>query len=67
METLYREVDWKQVSADNSETITIQGYPVPYVVFENEDDVTTAKGEALQTRLTMTLNKLWDLFQKSHN
>ncbi len=67
MEILYREVDWEIVSAGNPETITIQGYPVPYVVFQNEDDVTTAKGEALQSRLMMALNKLWDLFQKSHS
>jgi len=66
MEFLYREVDWHQVSSPHPEFIEIQGYQVPYVVFENEDDVTTQKGEALESRLNTSLNKLWDLFQKSH-
>jgi hypothetical protein len=67
METLYREVDWESIIAGNPETIEIQNNSVPYVVFENKDDVTTAKGETLQSRLMLSLNKLWDLFQKSHS
>jgi hypothetical protein len=34
---------------------------VPYVVFENEDDVTTARGEALGRRLEKVLGRLWML------
>jgi hypothetical protein len=33
---------------------------VPYAVFENEDDVTTARGTALGERLEETLTKLWE-------
>jgi hypothetical protein len=32
---------------------------VPYVVFENEDDVTTARGPELGQRLEETLGRLW--------
>jgi len=39
--------------------VTIQGIQVPYVVFENEDDVTTARGDALGDRLEARLQTLW--------
>lgn len=61
LEKLYREVDWEEVSAGDEEYLTIQGVRVPYVVFENEDDVTTERGEALGQRLEDTLDHLWGL------
>ncbi len=61
LEELYREVDWEEVSAGDEEYLTIQGIRVPYVVFENEDDVTTGRGEALGQRLEETLERLWGL------
>jgi hypothetical protein len=63
LERMYRDNDWQQVSAANPEYITIQGHKVPYVVFENEDDVTTARGPALGERLEETLQRLWKLYQ----
>jgi hypothetical protein len=65
MERLYKESDWEQVSAADPEFIFIQGRRVPYVVFENEDDVTTEPGEALGLRLEETLGRLWSLHQAS--
>jgi hypothetical protein len=62
METLYKEDDWEEVSAEDPQFITIQGIQVPYVVFENEDDVTTARGEALGERLEEVLGKLWGVY-----
>ncbi|HEY83587.1 MAG TPA: hypothetical protein G4N96_00535 [Chloroflexi bacterium] len=62
LERMYRDSDWEQVSAANPEYITIQGHRVPYVVFENEDDVTTARGSALGERLEETLQRLWKLY-----
>jgi hypothetical protein len=41
--------------------VTVKGIRVPYVVFENEDDVTTAGGEALGERLEEVLGQLWML------
>jgi len=67
LERLYRENDWHEISAADPEYIEIQGFRVPYVVLENESDVTTHQGEALESRLTSCLNTLWDLFQKSHS
>lgn len=59
LERLYRHVDWEEVSAESPESICIQGTQLPYVVFENEDDVTSQKGDALAERLESTLGKLW--------
>ena len=56
---LYRESDWAEFSAADPEHITIQGVSVPYAVFPNEDDVTTARGPALGERLAVTLAQLW--------
>lgn len=63
LERLYKEVDWSQVSAADPKTLSIQGFRVPYVVFDNSDDVTTGQGEALGTRLEQTLTKLWGLYR----
>lgn len=61
LERLYKEVDWEQVSQANPEYITINGTRVPYVVFDNTDDVTTARGATLGNRLEDCLKKLWIL------
>jgi hypothetical protein len=63
MERLYREVDWDDVSRDDPHYLSIQGVRVPYVVFDNADDVTTGRGDALGERLEGTLKKLWALYK----
>jgi len=65
LERLYKESDWSQLSAADPKFINIQGHSVPYAVFENEDDVTTARGEALGNRLAETLDRLWQVYHKS--
>jgi len=65
LERQYKESDWEQVSAADPEFITIQGQRVPYAVFENEDDVTSGRGEALGNRLEETLARLWQLYAGS--
>ena len=59
LERLYKEVDWHELVKDDPAYVMIQGVKVPYVVFENEDDVTTARGEALGDRLEARLQTLW--------
>ena len=56
---LYKDVDWHELAKDNPAYLDIQGYKVPYVIFENEDDVTTARGNALGERLEARLQTLW--------
>jgi hypothetical protein len=65
LERLYKESDWEQISAADPEFIAIQGLRVPYVVFENEDDVTTTRDEELGNRLAETLGRLWNLYSSS--
>jgi hypothetical protein len=67
LEKLYRENDWKEVSAADPEYLPIQGKQVPYVVFENEDDVTTGQGEALGKRLQDKLSTLWGIYRRPVN
>ncbi len=62
LERLYRENDWETVSGQNPHYLTLRGEQVPYVVFENEDDVTTPRGAALGARLEETLAILWERY-----
>lgn len=66
MERLYKDTDWQDVSGGKSYGfIEMQGVQVPFVVFENEDDVTTPGGAPLGQRLEKTLQKLWGMAQTS--
>ncbi|NOZ70394.1 MAG: hypothetical protein GXP38_00535 [Chloroflexi bacterium] len=65
LERMYKESDWEAFRGNDPETILIQGVAVPYAVFENEDDVTTARGPALGQRLEETLSVLWQRYQKT--
>jgi len=66
LKKLYRYVDWDEVSAPDPNFLDIRGVKVPYVVFENEDDVTTQRGEALSKRLESAMERLWELYH-THN
>jgi len=61
MESLYRYSDWEEITAGQPEYILIKGVPVPYVIFNNEDDVTSQGGDNLSNRLQ---EKLSDLFNR---
>ncbi len=64
LEALYKYSDWEEIQSSNPERIEIQGHAVPYVVFENEDDVTSKGGEALSQRLQEKLSTLYGLYIK---
>lgn len=61
MEKLYRNCDWEQFSGPDPEYLRVKGVKIPFVVFENEDDVTSERGEALGHRLETVLSRLWAL------
>jgi hypothetical protein len=61
LERLYKETDWDEVSQAHPTHLQIRGGSVPYVVFENADDVTSQRGKALGQRLEEKLNTLWKL------
>jgi hypothetical protein len=63
LERLYKETDWREVSKANPNFLMVEGIRVPYVVFDNSDDVTTQRGEALGIRLEQALKNLWKLYE----
>ena len=63
MERLYQHNDWEQISADDDQYLTIDGVRIPYAIFPNEDDITTAGGEPLEARLETVLSRLWSIYQ----
>jgi hypothetical protein len=69
---LYGEDDWEVFSGgEDSGFLTVRDIRVPYVVFENEDDVTTCvtataqvgNSELLGERLEGVLGRLWELWR----
>ncbi len=64
MERLYKEDDWELFTAADPEFVGVKGVQVPYVVFENEDDVTSGRGELLGQRLEAALNRLWAIWSR---
>ena len=64
MERLYRHDDWQDFSSSNPTHLTVRGIQIPYVVLENEDDITTLGGTALGERLETVLGRLWTIWQE---
>jgi len=62
LERLYKNDDWEAFTAGDPAWITIRNHRIPYVVFENEDDVTTAGGDPLGERLQSCLETLWSVW-----
>jgi len=62
---LYRGDDWAAFSASDPHFLSVRSIRLPYVVFENEDDVTTGKPDLLAGRLETVLGQLWEL--RRHN
>ena len=65
MESLYRYSDWKELTDDQPDQILIKGVPVPYVIFNNEDDVTSQGGDILSNRLQERLSGLFTRYRSS--
>lgn len=65
LERLYKESDWEAVSNGHKDYLPIQGYKVPYVVFNNNDDLTSQSGEILGHRLEKLFGDLWRLRQET--
>jgi hypothetical protein len=64
LERLYRDDDFAAVAPGDSGLIDIRGHRIPFVVFPNEDDVTTDKPDQLADRLESVLGELWKLYQE---
>jgi hypothetical protein len=64
LERLYHDDDFASVAPGDSGLIVIRGHQVPFIVFPNEDDVTTGKPDQLAARLESVLGELWELYSK---
>jgi hypothetical protein len=63
LKRLYGESDWSAFSGGDEAYLHVRDTRVPYIVFPNEDDVTTPGGEPLGERLEECLTRLWELLQ----
>ena len=59
LERLYLETDWYDLVDSKNGDLIVDGINVPYGIFENSDDVTSAQDVKLGERLETTLGKLW--------
>jgi hypothetical protein len=60
---LYKEVDWEKIIKGDDKYISIQGVQVPYVVLDNQKDLTTRPGKELESALEERLGTLWHNLQ----
>ena len=67
LERLYRDTDWHELSSADPEYLDLQGRRVPYAVFDNADDVTTARGAALERRLEEVTKLLWQRYLRARS
>ena len=67
LEKMYRYTDWHELTKNHPTLITINGIDVPYINFDNTDDVTTLQGEKLGQRLEATLSELWINYLNKRN
>ena len=58
LERLYKEVDWHELQAQNPTHMQIREFAVPYVVFDNERDLTTNIGPEFEVQLEACLDTL---------
>lgn len=65
LKKLYYKYDWQKLSKLSPNFLNIRGFKVPFVIFENNDDVTTEMGPKLGDRLEKELNKLWKFYKKN--
>jgi hypothetical protein len=63
LERLYKETDWREISKDDPHYLSVARIRVPYVVFDNSDDVTTQRGNVLGLRLEQKFKDLWTLYE----
>jgi hypothetical protein len=62
MQRLYRDEDFASVAPGDSGLLELRRHRVPFIVFPNEDDVTTDKPEQLAARLESVLGELWEIY-----
>ncbi|MBN1686960.1 MAG: hypothetical protein JW852_09915 [Spirochaetales bacterium] len=62
LERLYRDTDWHELAETGKERITVGTARVPFAVFDNSADITTAGGEPLGLALENSFSRLWEIY-----
>ncbi|HAF61264.1 MAG TPA: hypothetical protein DCK95_02940 [Anaerolineaceae bacterium] len=63
LEHMYAETDWFEITQDSPDYLVIAGHKVPFIVFENEDDLTSKINRDFLNRLNERMNTLWHLYE----
>lgn len=61
LDRLYRIDDWDDFTRTHPAHVQVGEHRVPYVIFENDDDLTSTADEAMLARLEGCLHQLWTL------
>ena len=61
LRALYFECDFQEINPDPIGFINIGNLKLPFINFENNDDVTTFQNKGLSKRLSEKLSALWNL------
>jgi hypothetical protein len=61
MRRLYETDDWSRLGGQDSGYLRLHNLRIPYVVFANEEDYTSAGGEKLGRPLARCCERLWEL------
>ncbi len=64
LEKLYKESDWETFSGGDPDFLHVDGYKVPYGVFENMPEKTDDP-EKIRPHLKDVLGRLWDVYSRS--
>ena len=67
LERLYREDDWQTLTKNDPASLQVNSAHVPYVIFENEDDVTSGQIDQLGQWLSLRLGELFLLYNDRSN
>ena len=59
IEFLYKDIDLHEITSEKSGKLDIQGFQVPFIVFDNETDITSSGDEILGEHLSKALSNLW--------
>ncbi len=64
LKKLYGEIDWEELDKKDG-YLLLGDTKLPFMVFPNNDDVTTKGGEELGERLKTVLSKLWERYNNT--
>lgn len=62
LKRLYFETDWHELIQNSKDFVNVQNIKVPYVIFDNQEDLTSKINGEFVARLDNTMQQLWELY-----